>query len=1032
MTAVSVRAWTQPEGGWPSRPAQRNNTQPSEYVLVFDCETTTTDQRLQLLVWRLYIDGALVTEGIAYPDEADQAALDVLRCYVDEHQADTEAWTDRRLLLVPLSEWIDHHLHRYGYVDRAAVVGFNLPFDLGAIAGDDWTEGRKPGSFTFRIAPRYTSQGRQLRVHHRPDLTVRHLDNGALIGWTGCRTGERDHRDGRRWRKGEPIEGTTPYQGRFVDCSTLHFALTGSKARLEDACATWKIDAGKVKCDFDQLDERLIDHCRADVGATAALHRALLAELRRHPGVELADSALWSPATVATRYLDAMGVRPLLDRFGIPPEVHAAARCASYGGRTEARIVRHPVPVVSLDVASMYPTVSALLGTWSIWTAAKLATEDVTDGLVTWLASDGLDEDDLYDPATWRRWGATLVELEPSGDVLPHHVVDDEGKARLVTAPLTFKGKLWWSWPDVAAAVLAGDGTPPRITRAIRLRPERRQRGLHPVKLRGGLKFDPRTDDPFAFLVAARHQAERSGKPHLARFYKVMANSLAHGLPGRYDHRGNLHEAVVYGPAGGARQRVRKELPGRHAFPAIASTTMAGARLILAMAERAITDLGGCWAHCDTDSAKIVATRDGGLVPCPGGPHRIAQEPAEGAVSTKSSSERPEGAEGGARAGLQAVRALSWEQVAAIARRFDSLRPEGSQRPLWSEEHDSLHHQLYALVTGPKSYAVWRSGGDGVVLVAYTETGLGETYLSPDPGWSGDAWRQIVRWSLGDFDHEAPAWWDALALRRDSITSPTLARAAEHSGVAARPFGFRLAGSESHGGASMVAPFNLDPATWPHLDWRDRRTGATLAPVYLDDDGEVVTGDAYEDRSRVDFTLLASVVRRIELQAVPAFDDPATGAPDRGLAKGLLRRRPTVAERLQLTGADRVPLESNGELPDQRYPVCQRCGKPLDGRGDQRWCSDACRVGAQRDRAKKQAEPQPERICAWSGCCAVLTSRQPTWCTQHRKRGTMAAARKRAWLERLERIGGRPCSDESCRVELFGGARCSLHEKQAS
>lgn len=152
MTAVAVRAWTQPEAGWPARRARPRKGRPSRYLLVFDTETADPDQRFLLLVWRLYYDGDCIVEGIAHADGLRSKRLAMLRDYVEHHQADTEPWARRRLVLVPLSTWIDKHLHRYGYANRAAVVGFNLPFDIGTIAGGDWTASRS-GGFTFRLAP---------------------------------------------------------------------------------------------------------------------------------------------------------------------------------------------------------------------------------------------------------------------------------------------------------------------------------------------------------------------------------------------------------------------------------------------------------------------------------------------------------------------------------------------------------------------------------------------------------------------------------------------------------------------------------------------------------------------------------------------------------------------------------------------------------------------------------------------------------------------------------------------------------------
>ena len=60
--------------------------------------------------------------------------------------------------------------------------------------------------------------------------------------------------------------------------------------------------------------------------------------------------------------------------------------------------------------------------------------------------------------------------------------------------------------------------------------------------------------------------------------------------------------------------------PGEWYFPPIASLITGGAHLFLAMLERCITDKGGHYLFCDTDSMCIVASKDGGTVSCPNEP----------------------------------------------------------------------------------------------------------------------------------------------------------------------------------------------------------------------------------------------------------------------------------------------------------------------------------------------------------------------------------------------------------------------------
>ncbi len=292
-----------------------------------------------------------------------------------------------------------------------------------------------------------------------------------------------------------------------------------------------------------------------------------------------------------------MGVRPAGEKFDLPAEIKAAAACATYGGRVEAGIVKTSVPVVALDIASTYPLVNARLGTWRHWVAEHLDVADVTDELSRWLASPTMAED-LYEPATWRRWGVTLVELEPEGDVLIHQDHDRHGE-RLHTSALTYEGRAWWAWPDVAAATLAGDGKVARITRALRLMPRGRQRGLHVTRLRGGIRFDPRADDLNVAWVEERRRAEARGDDRLARFLKITANTFTYGIPLRFDRRrrGRPQTREVYTPTVGGHPTTlavtEEEVPGPFHNGPVAACVTAGARLLLGMLEHAVTGAHG-------------------------------------------------------------------------------------------------------------------------------------------------------------------------------------------------------------------------------------------------------------------------------------------------------------------------------------------------------------------------------------------------------------------------------------------------------
>ena len=135
--------------------------------------------------------------------------------------------------------------------------------------------------------------------------------------------------------------------------------------------------------------------------------------LEADPGLTGARLALFT-ATVGARYMEAIGLQRPLKQFttltnvqlgwrgawrpqptvreidgGIDSELLGYAMSAFYGGRSEARIIRTPVPVVHVDFTSMYPAVNAVLGTWSLLRAKACRTVTVTEEVRELLAEPG-------------------------------------------------------------------------------------------------------------------------------------------------------------------------------------------------------------------------------------------------------------------------------------------------------------------------------------------------------------------------------------------------------------------------------------------------------------------------------------------------------------------------------------------------------------------------------------------------------------------------------------------------------------------
>jgi hypothetical protein len=931
-----------PEATPPRRQAKR--TYPSE-ALVFDTETTTgPSQRLKIGVWRLYADrpGAepgitCVEEGLFYADDlpsSDPAGFARLTAYVTSHDdADVAPGFPSRLLLMSASDWLQKRLFRYGYQhrNRCAVVGLNLNFDLGRLASH-WAPagGYYRGGFSLGMWGEHDRAGVWHDRKFHPRLRMKAIDpRRTLYAW-----GSLKDPDGKG------------VGARFVDLHTLAFALTDRNHTLETACAAFGDPFEKDAIEYGVIDDRSLTYARDDVLHTARLYRACLAELARHEGVALDPARLYSPATVGVRYLEAFGVDQPLRRFvatapapdpsdlmvegKLDPRLVGWATSGFFGGRAEARLVRTPVPVTVVDATSMYAAVNANLRTWEVLTADRIEAVDATSEVLALLATPDLLELCLRRETWAERIGVTLVELErPDSQILPVRAWYDPASRDpgIGVNPLTYDGRLWYLLPDVLASTLL-TGRAPVVARAVRLVGVGRQRMLRPVALRGGRVIDPRIEDPFARFVEERTRIKgdasisKPERERLDQFLKITASATSYGVLARFDRK-ELADAVpvtVYGPdeLPSTKRVLYPEDPGPYTFPPSAATITAAARLMLALLERLVTDAGGTYVFCDTDSMAIVAEPSGSMVACP----------------------TPDG--------TGRVRALDRATIEGLLRRFDRLSPfePGLEIPVWKVEHDSLDRPLTCYAISAKRYLLYRPDvgrgselvdvGDGpeeeasddesAEMTDWSEHGLG-LYLAPEVDargrplrdakgrrtWVRDAWT----WVLADAAAASPTlppWAAHPALTRFTISSPALAdwfrgrdRDLPHADRM-RPGGFGLLAHPSGGDAANrmpASPYETDPDRWADLAWYDRNSGEPLSLTTLDPVNEperfAMRLAAGAVRVRTLGDVLATYGQRPEHKSL----DP-DGSPTASRTVGLLRRRPvrSTPARTHLAGKE--------------------------------------------------------------------------------------------------------------------------------
>lgn len=803
-----------------------------ERVLVLDCETTTDQSQALLFGSFLYCRATgnrycPVLEGAFYADDLVAVSVKVLEDYCRANK-----------LRPPLSrkQFINRIFLR-AIRAEALIVGFNLPYDLSRIATEACWTPRRGGGWSFTLNQFTDEETGKLREdQYTPRLVIKPKDGkGAFFKLS--KVAPPSQKRPRASRQYPPI--------RCLDLKTLIWALDNRSHSLDSACEAKGIPgklSGHTPSGVVSFEE--IDYNRRDVCATLGLLNALRAEFDRHP-ITLNPDRAYSPASIAKAYLEKMGITSPQDKFSICPENLGIAMQAYFGGRAECRIRHTPVPIVHTDVHSEYPTVNAQLGLWPFLTAERLRFEDATEEVRILLAN--LTLDDAFNPAFWKQL-TFFALVKPAGDILPVRTKYNDETSNIGINPLNSETPIWYAGPDVIAAhILSGHS--PEIIRAIRVVPEGQQSGLKKVALRGMVNIDPKTDDLFKVVIEARERVKADKnlsvdeRGTLQYFLKILANSGSYGLFVELNPE-KVGKDPKTGEPGRAKVRVFSgerafettstviEKPGHWYCPVFAALITAGGRLILAMLERVVTEAGGTYLLCDTDSMAIVASENGGLVPCAGGPHHFED-------------------------GCEAVKALSWREVRQIVARFERLNPyepgigpasiikiedfnysEGKQRELFG----------YAIAAKRYAFFTWTPDGD-IHVVKASAHGLG--FLCPPkrgnadadtPIWVVEAWEWILRDAFR-LPNSEPSWFALPAMMRFTITTPEVLRVLQSRQKdlpyrdRAKPSNFILspvidplgghpAGVDPHA-FTLIAPFTSDPSRWHGLTYTNLYDGAS-------------------------------------------------------------------------------------------------------------------------------------------------------------------------------------------------------------
>lgn len=600
-TAIAVRAYARPAKAEKARRRHfraRAPILPSDTVLVFDTETELNEaQHVRFGTYQVYVRDKLDEQGLFYdPQTISKRDLQVLHRYALRND----------LRCYPLETFIDEIFYDIGYDLDAAIVGFNLPFDISRIAWNHSTA-KTPsmaGGFSFALS----------RDNRRGRVQVKILSGSA----PSIRFASPAHRVRRR--RGNEVP---PAQGYFVDLRALAAALTNRPFSLKTLAEFLETKHHKLSSATLEgpLTDETIQYAMRDTLVTWECFVKLRDRYAAHGLASTRIQNIHSVASMGKAYFREIGIQPLaITQPDMPAALIGHIMSAYYGGRSEVHLRRMICQVLYCDFLSMYPTVCTLMNLWRFIIAQGMTWIDTTQQTKSFLSAVTLG--DLQNQNIWKKL-CVLVRIQPEGDILPvraKYGLKPDVSYTIGQNYLTAPEPLWFTLADCIASKIR-TGKSPTVLEAVTFTPGPIQSNLRPIAIAGNVDclIVPTVDDLFKRLIQLRIEVKKKlkglkGAPLRAldieqEFLKILANSTAYGIsvqfnPADFDSREYID---VFGPRAHAHRILSKrhETPGPYFHPLLGSVTTSAARLMLAITERLILDEGLDWAFCDTDSMAI-------------------------------------------------------------------------------------------------------------------------------------------------------------------------------------------------------------------------------------------------------------------------------------------------------------------------------------------------------------------------------------------------------------------------------------------
>ena len=849
-------------------------------VLTLDTETTTdTYQNLKVGYFEIHEKGILQENGFFYNpvpekqlDYKDNASLtEMQKPFSQIPLTDMEFQILKSYALkenIPLyttKQFIENVFFYEVYSKETLCNGYNSPFDLSRIAVSSRNTAKKDPTKGDILL--YLSDTVKL-----PNIKIGRRGLAESISFTN------EGYEGETLSEIPKVE----HKGYFLDCSHLYSTLYGSGTQhftLKNVCKNLKTEHQKEETEeHGNITNEYLHYLQWDVKATYDVYLKLEETFNKYGLYDKEITKLYSAASIGKAVFKHLGIRAFLDTNPEYPSSKFGQIMETYfGGRVECKLRHEIKPVEVLDFTSMYPSTIVLLGLWDYMNSYGYKEINATEEIKSFVNSITLK--DTVNPETWKHL-IGIVKIKPDHDILPIRAGYNEKAEKTVGLQyITSDKEMWFALPDIVASKIL-TGKTPEIIEAYKYKPGRPQKTLKAQKILN-YQINPKNDNLIKFFVEERQKIkkemknldnqDKSNTPEYAEkdglqlALKILSNALGYGVFIELNTLKTVQNLVVCRGNGKFTSVGRSEKTGPYFNPLIGTIITSASRLMLAIAEAKVKELGYSHYYMDTDSIFV--------------PPEIAET-----VSEFFNPLNP------------------YENVSQL------LKIEDKCGTKWDKKTGIRDYTLWYFGISSKRYVLFVYDGTGTPDIKKMEGklhGMGhitnifkEEQPEEENGWHPLLWKDLILYHMGKIDEEdiKLKYGDKYEIAKIGIRTPTTYNRFRKLNEGKewvdqiKPFNFFNQGNRKDDAVCPIAPMRNNPQEMVNFPFIDYISGEIKEGVQYFKSMEKTFFDYYS-HPEIKFEGVGGILNRRDIfitdiktigKEIPSVDDMGTDEEEEG------------------------------------------------------------------------------------------------------------------------------------------------------